>query len=115
MVAGGGGGSPVDQIDEVLNHPQGCALHLCQQEPVDHPVGVPVGDTAPPVTLCGQERRLLAASDLVLLRDALVIHPPVVELPEATPWDDDRMGGVYLRVELWVVLHIGTDLKKRGK
>lgn len=48
-------------------------------------------------------------------RDALVIHSPVVELPEAAPGYDDRMGGEYLRVELWVVLHISADLKSEGK
>lgn len=42
-------------------------------------------------------------------------HSPIVELPEAAPRYDDRMGGEYLRVELWAVLHISTDLKREGK
>lgn len=99
--------SPVDQVDEVLDHPQGRLLHLCQQEPVDHPVSVPVGgDTVPPS---------LSALGLVLARGHLIIHSPVVELPEAAPGYDDRMGGVYLRVELWPVLHVAADLGGWGR
>lgn len=47
-------------------------------------------------------------------RDALVIHSPVVELPEAPPGYDDWMGGVDLRVELRVVPHVSADLGEEG-
>lgn len=95
--------SPVDQVDEVLDHPQGRVLHLCQQEPVDHPVSVPAGEHGAP-----------SLSAPVLARGHLIIHSPVVELPEAAPGYDNRMGGVYLRVELWAVLHVGADLEGGG-
>lgn len=35
--------SPVDEVEEVLNHPTRRVRHLRQQEPVDDPVGVPAG------------------------------------------------------------------------
>lgn len=114
----GWGGPPVDEVDEVLNHSQGRVRHLWQQEPVDHPVGVPAGYTTTAVTGRGpptpEGSSCWPGSTPAWQRDALTIHSPVVELPEAAPGYDHRMGGVDLRVELRVVLHIGTDLKREG-
>ena len=42
-----------------------------------------------------------------------ITHSPIVEFPEAPSWHNNRMWGVYLRVELWVIFNTGTDLQER--
>lgn len=41
------------------------------------------------------------------------VHSPIVELPEAPSWHDDRMRGVYLWVELWVIFNTSMDLEEK--
>lgn len=45
---------------------------------------------------------------------AFILHSPIVEFPEAPPWHDNGMWGIYLRVELWVIFNIGVDLEEKG-
>lgn len=55
---------------------------------------------------------------LLLLSDSwetgFIIHLPIVEFPEASPWHNDRMWGVYLWVELWVIFNTRTDLEDKS-
>lgn len=41
------------------------------------------------------------------------VGSPIVEFPEAPARHDNRMGGVNLRVELWMVFDIILDLEER--
>lgn len=104
-------GSPVDKVEEVLNHPRGRVCHLRQQEPVDDPVGVPAGHRAAPVSawvgwLTDPPPELWPhSSDITRLR-----HSPVVQLPEASSGHHDRVRSVYLWVELRAIFNVDLDL-----
>lgn len=125
-------GSPVDKVEEVLNHPIGRVCHLWQQEPVNDPVGVPVGYEAALVTVCTWHLggllaetpgwvwlwNVLAPISFYSSSDSpemgLIIHSPIVEFPEAPSRYNDRIWGVYQRVELWVIFNTSMNLKEKS-